>query len=98
LAINNSQKGAVIACSALKKAYREALQKTIEDSVCFIYLEGTFEIIYQRMQARKDHFMPAGLLKSQFETLERPERAISVSINGLPEDILRNILNQLYKK
>ena len=95
LAIDNSEKGAIIACSALKKAYRETLQKMIEDSICFVYLEGTFELIQQRMKERKNHFMPAGLLESQFKTLEPPEKAIRVSIDGLPEEILQDILSQM---
>lgn len=95
LAINNSQKGAVIACSALKQTYRLVLQKRIGDSVRFIYLEGTFEEIYQRMQERKGHFMPAELLKSQFKTLQPPKEAITVSINGSPKEILQDILKQL---
>lgn len=95
LAITNSVLGAVIACSALKQIYRESLQKKIEDSIRFIYLEGTFEEIYQRMQERKGHFMPAELLKSQFKTLQPPKKAITVSISGSPEEILQDILNQL---
>ena len=95
LAITNSETGAVIACSALKQIYREVLKNKIEDSVRFIYLEGTFEEIHQRMQDRKDHFMPAELLKSQFRTLQPPKEAITVSINGTPEEILQDILNQL---
>jgi len=95
LAITNSEMGAVIACSALKEVYREALQKKIEDSIRFVYLEGTFEEIYQRMQERKGHFMPAELLKSQFKTLQPPKEAITVSISGSPEEILQDILNEL---
>ena len=95
LAIDNLKSGAIIACSALKQIYREALQKGIEDSVRFIYLEGTFEEIHQRMQERKGHFMPAGLLKSQFKTLQPPKDAITVSISDSPEKILQSILNQM---
>lgn len=95
LAITNSKIGAVIACSALKQAYREVLQKNIEDSVRFIYLEGTFEEISSRMKERKNHFMPVELLKSQFKTLQPPAKAIKVSIKHRPEEILQDILNQL---
>lgn len=95
LAIENTEVGAVIACSALKQMYRERLQAKIEESVRFVYLKGTFELIHERMQLRKGHFMPAGLLKSQFKTLQPPKNAISVSINGSPENILQKILNQL---
>lgn len=95
LAINHSEEGVILACSALKEIYREALQKRIEDSVRFIYLEGTFEEIHQRMEERKGHFMPAELLRSQFKTLQPPKEAITVSINGNPEEILQDILNRL---
>lgn len=98
LAINNFEIGVVIACSALKQIYRDKLKNKIEDSVRFIYLEGTFEEIYQRMQDRKDHFMPAALLKSQFKALQPPKEAITVSINGTPEEILKDILNRLKQK
>ncbi|MRH99842.1 adenylyl-sulfate kinase [Kriegella sp. EG-1] len=96
LAINHINKGAIIACSALKEKYRDILRKSINDEIKFIYLEGTFDEINQRMQARKGHFMPAGLLKSQFETLEPPKTAIKVSIVGTPEEIVQNILKQVY--
>ncbi|MBM1107489.1 gluconokinase [Aurantibacter crassamenti] len=95
LAIENAKKGAVIACSALKEVYRNTLQNSVEDNLTFVYLKGTFEEINKRMQARKGHFMPAGLLKSQFETLEPPKNAITVSINDTPAEMLATILKQL---
>lgn len=95
LAIEYSPKGAVIACSALKEKYRVTLCESIKDTLEFVYLEGTFDEINERMQARKGHFMPAGLLKSQFETLEPPKNAIVVSIIGTPEEIVANVLKQV---
>jgi carbohydrate kinase (thermoresistant glucokinase family) len=62
----------VIACSALKRAYREHLSR-VGTSVRFIYLAGNRDIIEQRMQARTNHFMPPGLLDSQIATLEPPD-------------------------
>ncbi len=61
----------VIACSALKRAYRDILVHGRND-VRFVYLDGTQELIASRLAKRKDHFMPAGLLASQFKTLEPP--------------------------
>ena len=58
----------------------------------FIYLNGSFELIKSRLEARKDHFMPIELLKSQFETLEPPTRAISVSISKKPDQIIEEIV------
>jgi len=95
LAKKNTDKGAVIACSALKEVYRSILQDKIDPYVRFIYLEGTYDEINQRMQERKDHFMPTELLKSQFATLEPPKKALRVSIKNLPEEIVKDILKQL---
>ena len=64
---------AVIACSALKRAYRDILVHG-RDDVRIVFLDGTQELIADRLAARKGHFMPPGLLASQFETLEPPER------------------------
>ena len=95
LAAKHAKNGAVIACSALKKKYREQLRKGIEDHVVFIYLEGSFDLISHRLEKRKGHFMPPGLLKSQFDTLQVPENAISVSVEHSPRHIVDLILEQL---
>lgn len=88
-------RGVVIACSALKQKYRRQLALGIEPQVHWVYLRGDFEQIIERMQAREDHFMPQTLLASQFETLEEPEGAITVSIHRAPADIVEEILAQL---
>jgi gluconokinase len=69
----------VLACSALKKKYREQLQ--VNNQVCFIHLQGSFELIWGRMQARENHYMKAEMLKSQFEALEMPAFAEAITIN-----------------
>ena len=61
----------VVACSALKKSYRDRLARA-GNAVKFIHLDGDRELILERMHARADHFMPPGLLDSQFATLEAP--------------------------
>src|SRR4051812_17084391 len=61
----------VIACSALRRAYRERIAAG-RDDVCFVYLDGTYDTIAERMQRRSGHYMPLTLLKSQFDTLEPP--------------------------
>ena len=84
----------VIACSALKRAYRDVLLRARND-VRFVFLDGDKNLIAERMAARKDHFMPAGLLASQFKTLERPqadEHPITVSIDAPVETIVNNIV------
>ena len=98
LAIEQSKlKGAIIACSALKKKYRDVLALGISKPN-WIFLEGSYEIIYQRMQKREDHFMPPGLLRSQFENLEVPADAFMVNINNDPAKIVEMIMQHLFKK
>ena len=88
---------AVIACSALKRAYRAVLVHG-RDDVRIVFLDGTQDLIAARLAARKGHFMPPGLLASQFKTLERPdanERPIIVSIDAPVERIVDDIVTQL---
>lgn len=87
----------VVTCSALKRAYRDIL---IGDrpEVRLVYLKGSHQLIHERMAARHEHFMPVGLLDSQFATLEEPgpdERPIVVDVGGTPEKIVAEILRQL---
>jgi gluconokinase len=88
---------AVIACSALKRAYREILVHERND-VRIVFLNGTQDLIAERLAARKGHFMPPGLLTSQFRTLEPPqlnERPIIVSIDASVEAIVDDIVRQM---
>jgi gluconokinase len=88
---------AVIACSALKRAYRDVLVHGRND-VRIIYLEGTEPLIAGRLARRKGHFMPAGLLASQFKTLEPPdptEHPVTVSIDASVDAIVDDIVGQL---
>jgi gluconokinase len=88
---------AVIACSALKRAYRGVLVHGRND-VRIIYLKGTQELIASRLAQRKGHFMPPGLLASQFKTLEPPgpdENPVTVSIDAPVETIVDDIVRQL---
>jgi gluconokinase len=88
---------AVIACSALKRAYRDILVHGRND-VRIIYLNGTEPLIAERLARRKGHFMPAGLLASQFKTLEPPdasEHPVTVSIDAPVDAIVDDIVRQL---
>ncbi|HKS19880.1 MAG TPA: gluconokinase [Bradyrhizobium sp.] len=88
---------AVIACSALKRAYRKMLVHGRGD-VRIIFLDGTEALIASRLAARRDHFMPPELLTSQFKTLEPPapdERPVNVSIDATVESIVDDIIRQL---
>jgi gluconokinase len=87
----------VVGCSALKRAYRDVLVHG-RDDVRLVYLEGTQALIADRLNKRKGHFMPPGLLTSQFKTLEPPtpdERPIKVSIDVTADAIVDDILRQL---
>ena len=92
LAKKNTALGAVIACSALKKAYRVRLEQGITEETQFVYLEGSFKEILDRLKAREGHFMPPALLKSQFDTLEIPVEAFTVSIELSPQHIVSKII------
>lgn len=81
---------AVIACSALKRSYRERI--VVDPAkVSIVYLKGSEELIAARIAHRSGHFMNAHLLRSQFETLEEPRDAIAVDISGPPESIVAGI-------
>ena len=64
--------GRVVACSALKRAYRDRIRVQAGD-VCFVFLDGDFSLIEKRMRQRVGHYMQPGLLDSQFRTLEKPQ-------------------------
>ncbi|MFM1926146.1 MAG: Thermoresistant gluconokinase [Pseudomonadota bacterium] len=64
--------GRVVACSALKRVYRDRIRAQAGD-VCFIFLDGDFTLIEKRMRQRVGHYMQPGLLDSQFRTLEKPQ-------------------------
>ena len=88
---------AVIACSALKRPYRDILVHGRHD-VRIIYLQGTQDLIASRLALRKGHFMPPGLLASQFGTLEPPdasENPVTASIDAPIETIVDDIVRQL---
>lgn len=87
----------VIACSSLKRRYRELLIGERTD-VRLVYLKGDESLIARRLASRHEHFMPSALLHSQFEALEEPgpdENAITVSIESPPREIVARILERL---
>jgi len=86
----------VIACSALKKMYRDWLRQDINCK--FIFLNGTFELIYERMKSRQDHFMPPELLQSQFETLEITKECVPINIAQGIDLITTEIIEMINKK
>ncbi len=87
---------AVFTCSSLKRAYRDILRAGDSD-VCFVYLQGSREVLEERLQTRTGHFFDPSLLQSQLDTLEEPdeEEAITVSIELTPEQIVDSVLAQM---
>ena len=87
----------VCACSALKRAYRDALG-TKDPGVVFVELDGSRELLAARMGAREGHFMPMSLLDSQLATLESlqaDESGFRVSIDGRGDEIVAAIVERL---
>jgi gluconokinase len=80
----------VLACSALKQSYREQLWEASPE-VRLVYLKGSYDLIYQRLLARKGHFANEHILASQFATLEEPREAIAADISDSPEEIVTEI-------
>jgi gluconokinase len=82
-------KNAVLACSALKRCYRELLQ--ISANVKLVYLKGNLELLRERLRLRKDHYAGEQLLASQFADLEEPADALTIEASLAPEEIVTEI-------
>lgn len=80
----------ILACSALRRSYREVLRRD-DPRVKFVFLTGDFELIAQRLAARTHAYMPPGLLQSQFDTLEPPEDALELDIRLTLEEMLDHL-------
>ena len=87
-------KPSILACSALKKSYRDIIRQAGE--VEFIYLKGDYEMILDRMTKRQ-HFMKPEMLQGQFETLEEPENAITIDVSKDLEAVVADILTEINK-
>jgi gluconokinase len=91
---------AVVACSALKRAYRDILIGDRAD-VVLVYLRGSQDLIAGRMVRRKGHFMPPALLDSQFATLEEPgpaEHPIVADITGSRDSVVADVIGQVRER
>jgi gluconokinase len=82
----------VLACSALKEHYRQQLLNG-NKGVQVIYLKGSYDLIWSRMEKRTDHYMKPHMLKSQFDALEEPLTALIVDISMPLEDIMQEIIS-----
>ena len=81
----------VLACSALKESYRAKLCQGI-DGLQFVYLKGSYDLIWARISQRKGYYMEPEMLQSQFEALEEPVNALVVDVRLTPEEIVKNIV------
>jgi gluconokinase len=86
-------RNAVLACSALKEAYRRYF--LIDPRVKLVYLKVDEGLIRQRLQRRRGHFMNPSLLESQFATLEEPENALWLDASRSPEEVVGTIRRRL---
>jgi gluconokinase len=84
----------LLACSALKERYRQQLMDG-NDGVQLVYLKGSYDLIWSRMIARKEHYMKPHMLQSQFETLEEPTKALTINISMSVDDITQEILKYM---
>jgi gluconokinase len=86
-------KNVVLACSALKRAYRDELRPSPEVKV--IYLKGTYALFSERIRQRHGHFAGEGILAGQFADLEEPDDAITIDAAKSPEEIVAEIRKRL---
>jgi gluconokinase len=87
---------AVLACSALKRAYRDRLRAS--DEVTFVFLRGDYALVEKQLRSRHGHFMNAALLQSQFDDLEEPlpdENVLTIELGRTPEEVVERIESKL---
>jgi gluconokinase len=90
----------IITCSALKREYRDRLRgdHVVGDHVVFVHLAGSRDTISRRLSARRDHFMPGGLLDSQRSALQPPdpdEKVITADVSGPAAAVVSEIIGRL---
>ncbi len=88
--LSDRGESAILAFSALRKAYRERVADGV-DGLRFLYLKGDPALLEQRIKDRKGHYFGADLLGSQFETLEEPEGIARVDVAGEPEEVVARV-------
>jgi len=91
-----AEEDAVLACSALKRAYRDRLR--VNEEVKFVFLHGDYALVEKQLRGRHGHFMNPGLLQSQFDDLEEPqpdENVLTIELGRTPEEIVARIKAKL---
>ena len=94
----HKEKGAVLACSALKEKYRQQLSSIPEEDLTWIFLHSEFEVIHQRIASRKNHYFKPEMLQSQYDILEQPEAGIHVDVQATQEEIINEIMEKIAAK
>ena len=92
-----ARENAVLACSALKRKYRDCLR--VSSDVKFVFLRGDYGLIADQQRHRRGHFMNPDLLRSQFGDLEEPERdenEITMELGRTPEEVVEEIKTKLH--
>ncbi len=87
---------AVLACSALKRAYRDHVR--LSDEIKFVFLRGDYALVEKQLRSRHGHFMNAALLQSQFDDLEEPqlnENVLTIQLGRTPQEIVEEIKTNL---
>ena len=84
----------ILACSALKQAYRDILGVD-QETVRTVYLKGSYQLLRKRIEGRQHPYMDKNLLRSQLDTLEEPEEGLRVDISATPEMIVSTIIQNL---
>ena len=90
------EENAVLACSALKHAYRERLR--VSDDVKFVFLRGDYALVEKQLRHRPAHFMNPELLRSQFTDLEEPgpdEKTLTIELGRTPQELVSEIKTKL---
>jgi 6-phosphogluconate dehydrogenase/gluconokinase len=90
--------GAVLACSALKEAYRQILALKCQHDIKWVMLHGSTELLTKRLESRKEHFFNAQLLHSQLDTLELPDYGWLIDVRRTPEMIVNDVYQRLSEK
>lgn len=91
LMVWESNKGAVLACSALKESYRKTLASRCKTNIHWVMLSGSAELLTQRLESRQGHFMGSKLLQSQLDTLELPNYGLLIDVQNTVNEIVTEI-------
>ena len=94
----HQDKGAVLACSALKKKYREQLSSIPDEDLTWVFLHSEYEVIYERIASRKGHYFKPDMLQSQYDILEHPDTGIHVDVQATKEEIIKEIMEKIATK